>query len=455
MLTTDFLSLVKNTDVTIGDTPTRRDRVARFGLVSELGSILSALKKVILREDAGILAEHITKGELREELGDAFWYVGMCTNILCDGKDIFSECLDELESLHCGPSTESERVKQAGPQRIAEFEKVKTEFDMDKTLDNFQRAAFETRRTEGDELRDVCVAVLQQLAAQLVRCYMPESEKVKINTEVNEKSDKNIVIETAWHLAALATLNDLKLSEISKDLKVKTDFRGEGSPSVIRDGLFRKQESFPETFEIAFVPNPEDEQISEMFWLREDGYHLKLGASLKDNHSGGDGYRYHDAIHVAFAVHLGWSPNLRKFMNLKRKSDKKTDDNEDGGRAAILEEMIILHIHTYASKLKLYINEAKGNPPEKQLVESPFADPSVLTFEFIRGLHELTTSSEVFKSKEADWRHAISAGYEMYIRLQAAGGVLVANVKERTLSYRSLSDNEKLSTVGVPFPSGN
>jgi len=448
MRTKDFLSFVQHTDVTTGYIPARRDRIARFGLVSELGSILSALKKVILRAESGSLASHITKGELRAELGDALWYVGMCTNIFYNGEDIFSECLDDLKSMHCGVLADPERVEQVGSEKIRIFEKDKAVFDADKTLDNFQLAAFGTRRTEGDELRDVCVAVLQQLSAQLVRCYMPESEKKKINTEVKPKSDRNIIIETTWHLAALATLNDLKLSSILKALKTKTDFRGGLSQSVRRDEAFREQESFPERFEIAFVPSAKSNDVSEMFWLREDGYHLKLGASLKDNHSDGDGYRYHDAIHVAFAVHLGWSPNLRKFMNLKRKSDERTDDNEDGGRAAILEEMIILHIHTYASKLKSYINEAKGAPLQKQLAKSPFDDPSVLTFEFVRALHELSIGYEVHDSKEADWRNAICAGYEMYIRLQDAGGVLEANMKDRILKFRPLSDAERLSTVG-------
>lgn len=449
MLTTEFLLFVKNTDVTENDDATQRDRIARFGLVSELGSILSALKKVILRSDACSLSKNITKGELREELGDALWYVGMCTNVLYGGKDIFAECLDELESLHVGKSTEPERVLQVGSQKIAEFEVGKALFDTENTLDNFQRAAFGTRRTEGDDLRDVCVAVLQQLTAQLVRCYMPESEKDRINTEVKEKSDKNILIETAWHLTALATLNDLKLSEILDHLKAKTDFRGELSETVVRDKNFRKQERFPEVFEIAFVPNLEDQSVSEMFWLREDGYHLKLGASLQDNHRDGDGYRYHDAIHVAFAVHLGWSPNLRKFMNLKRRSNKEIDDIEDGGRAAILEEMIILQVHTYASKLKSYINEAKGKPSSQQFAKSPFDDPNVLTFEFIRNLHQLSKGYEVFHSKEADWRKAICDGYGMYIRLQEAGGVLKANMRERTLTYRPLSEDEKLNTVGA------
>jgi len=448
MLTTEFLSFVKDTDVTENDDAFQRDRIARFGLVSELGSILSALKKVILRSDAGPLSKHITKGELREELGDALWYVGMCTNAFYGGKDIFAECLDELESLHTGTSAEPERVLQVGREKIAEFEVGKALFNSESTFDNFQRAAFATRRTEGDDLRDVCVAVLQQLSAQLVRCYMPESEKDKINTEVKEKSDKNILIETTWHLTALATLNNLKLSEILEDLKAKTDFRGDLSETVVRDKNFRKQERFPEVFEIAFVPDMKDQSVSEMFWLREDGYHLKLGASLQDNHREGDGYRYHDAIHVAFAVHLGWSPNLRKFMNLKRRSDKDTDENEDGGRAAILEEMIILQVHTYASKLKSYINEAKGKPSNQQLVKSPFDDPNVLTFEFIRNLHQLSKGYEVFHSKEADWRNAICDGYEMYIRLQEAGGVLKANMRERTLTYHPLSEDEKLNTIG-------
>lgn len=448
MLTKEFLLFVRDTDVTKNDDLVGRDRVARFGLVSELGSILSALKKVILRSDAGPLAKHITKGELREELGDAFWYVGMCANIFHDGQDLFSECLDELEGLHTGPSAEIERVEQVGAEKISEFKKDKEIFDAEKTLDNFQRAAFWTRRTEKDDLRDVCVAVLQQLTAQLVRCYMPESEKDKINRDVKEKSDKNIIIETAWHLAALATLNELKLSEILNTLKTKTEFRGGISDKVIRDTCFHKQERFPDVFEIAFVPSAKNELVSEMYWLREDGYHSKLGASLQDNHPDKDGYRYHDAIHVAFAVHLGWSPNLRKFMNLKRKSNKATDDNEDGGRAAILEEMIILQVHTYASKLKLYINEAEGNDPNQQLEKSPFEEPNVLTFEFIRALHQLSKGYEVFESKEADWRNAICAGYEMYILLQEAGGVLIANTKRRTLEYRPLSGEEIFSTAG-------
>ena len=36
----------------------------------------------------------------------------------------------------------------------------------------------------------------------------------------------------------------------------------------------------------------------------------------------------------------------------------------------------------------------------------------------------------------------------MYIKLQAAGGVLVANTKQRTLEFRPLSEGERDSTVG-------
>lgn len=452
MISGDFLSLVQDTDVTSGEDKIRRERVARFGLVSEVGSILSALKKVILRQNSSTLASQITKGELREELGDALWYVGMCANVLRDGQDIFSECLDEIQSLHVGKSADAARVEQLTDIQIEDFVKKKAEFDKQRSLDNFQKAAFCTARTDGDDLRDICIAVLQQLTAQLVRCYIPESETNEINTQVKEKNDLDVLTETAWHLAALATLNELKLSDIVETLQIKTGFRGESTRTKALDSRFPKQERFPDNFEIAFVPSPKDKLVSEMFWLRKDGYHTKLGASLQDNHSDNDGYRYHDAIHVAFAVHLGWSPNLRKFMGLKRKSDKKTDSDEDGGRAAILEEMIILQVHTYASKLKYYINEACGNPLKQLLEKSPFEEPNALTFEFIRDLHELSLGYEVDQSKEGDWKRAICSGYDMYVKLQKEGGVLIASTIDKTVNYRPLTEGEVLHTVGLGTP---
>src|SRR5581483_5016406 len=51
----------------------------------------------------------------------------------------------------------------------------------------------------------------------------------------------------------------------------------------------------------------------------------QLGDPLTDNTNHPDSYRYHDAIHFGFMTVLGWSPNTRSLMGLKRKSDPRVD----------------------------------------------------------------------------------------------------------------------------------
>src|SRR5262249_25024453 len=63
-----------------------------------------------------------------------------------------------------------------------------------------------------------------------------------------------------------------------------------------------------------------------------------VGDRLTDNKVERDDYRFHDVFHVAFAVHLGWSPVLRALFHLKRKSKPEIDENQDGARAILIEE---------------------------------------------------------------------------------------------------------------------
>ena len=44
------------------------------------------------------------------------------------------------------------------------------------------------------------------------------------------------------------------------------------------------------------------------------------------------GYRWHDALHLAHAACLDWSPVLRSLAGLKRRSDSLTGHFEDGGQ---------------------------------------------------------------------------------------------------------------------------
>lgn len=77
------------------------------------------------------------------------------------------------------------------------------------------------------------------------------------------------------------------------------------------------------------------------------GYELgaHLGATLTDNSYEQDGERFHDAIHIAFATYVGWSPVLRSLLRVKRRSLQDVDEIEDGARALALEESVIAFLN--------------------------------------------------------------------------------------------------------------
>ena len=126
-------------------------------------------------------------------------------------------------------------------------------------------------------------------------------------------------------------------------------------------------------------------------------------------------------------------------MGLKRRSVKAIDEVEDGGRAKILEEAVILEIHRRAEELEGYFSEA-GQP----IQGSPYNCPGSLNFEFLRSLHELCSGHEVYKNPKQDWESAIRTGYDCYHKLRAAsGGVIAVDMIERTLAYRRMpADNQ-------------
>lgn len=65
-----------------------------------------------------------------------------------------------------------------------------------------------------------------------------------------------------------------------------------------------------------------------------------IGDLVNDNADEEDGYRFHDAVHLAFMAVVGWSPVMRALLGLKRKYNDEVDRNQDGARARDLEEAL-------------------------------------------------------------------------------------------------------------------
>jgi len=348
MRVTDLYEFVKNSDISLEKhSPDERLRIARYGLFSEIGSVIAALKKADLLDPnlPDALNNSLIRGELKEEIGDALWYAVMLAQVYSlknddpRAEDIFTADLRKLMIKLKGTRYQNRRVQQRlGKARVVKFlSKAGTYLKDEPTLDGYQDAAAVTARTSKNELREVCVAVLQQLTAQLAREMLPEVEHA-LNHEVYPKDPINALGEIVWHLAAIATLYDIKLSDTVILARDKAKFRNiEGSTTDRHDMLFPIMEQFPTDLKFQF--RDINDGVSEVSWWNGKKWE-PMGNELEDNHVEEDAYRYHDVMHLAFIVFLGWSPVFRKFLGRKRKTDMYGFDEsvQDGGRAKVLQE---------------------------------------------------------------------------------------------------------------------
>ena len=427
-----FYDFVDASDVSKGMPWKDRERIALLGLVSEIGSVLSALKKDFLTPTTVSALppdRFVVRRELKEEIGDALWYVVMLANLYRDDPrhaDIFSADIAMLREQLKSKKHDDRRIQdKLTPEKVANFLSAAAKYQdkHQRSLDDYQETAFITARTTGIELRDVCTAVLQQLSAQLTRQLLPEVEVI-LNREVYPKDPLDALGEIVWHLSALAEVFELKLSEIVSLTADKAHFRNvAGLTDVRHDEDFPEQERLPRRFVVEFREvSPGKSLISR---LDNDTWE-PIGDTLTDNYSVNDGYRFHDVMHLAFIAFLGWSPVFRKFLKRKRSDDPDTgfiESDEDGGRPKVLEESLILQIHTYAERIKTFLDS------ESYTHHSVYNIDSALSFEFLRDLHEQTRGYEVYRNPKQDWENAIRYGYDMFETVrQNDGGVVTVDV---------------------------
>lgn len=154
---------------------------------------------------------------------------------------------------------------------------------------------------------------------------------------------------------------------------------------------------------------------------------VQLGDDLTDNAYDDDGYRFHDAMHLANVAHLGWSPVLRGFLRLKRKRDKKIDEVEDGARAKIVEELVLKLIHAEGVRLA-----PRDAPPPVRL----FPSESHVSFRFVKSLQPIVQNLEVSKNKHWEWRAAIMDGARIFHALSTEGqGTVTVDMEQRKLEF--------------------
>lgn len=432
MLVTDFQEFVDDSDQFKGEPKEKRIEIAIQGLMSEIGSVVSAVKKEALRE-GGALTSSVAKAELTEELGDVFWYAFAVARLDDVGNDM-NVLHSDIRGLANEIGRDNDRAQSIqqvlSPERAKEFLDAAEVYlnDTMPTFGEYQRLAWLTARTEGATLLTVCIAVMSQLGAQAMRHLLPPVEH-KLNVQLKDRPLRVILAEICWHIAAVASLYDLQLEDIVEGNVKKNRFRRpDGTPTPLHDSGRPEDEQLPRQFEVTI--RSIDNETSEMLWHNE-----RLGDELKDNAHEPDGYRFHDVMHLANAAHLGWSPVLRKMMGRKRDSNETLDDVEDGGRAAVVEEAIVKVIHAEAER-RARLRQPEIPADRREL----FPADEEIPFSLLKIVQRLALGHEVYRNKAWEWEKAIRSGYRLFqlLRENKEGRILV-DLNARTIKYEAAS----------------
>jgi hypothetical protein len=152
----------------------------------------------------------------------------------------------------------------------------------------------------------------------------------------------------------------------------------------------------------------------------------QLGDSLTDRSYIPDGFRHHDVLHAAVAAVTGWSPVLRGSFNVRRRSDTVVDHIEDGGRAVVAEEGIVLLGFHHRHDLQMV---------------------SPLMSDLAQGCLDTDTAID-----PEHWEQAFVIGHNVLDRITAAIGTYQAgDAVEKTAYIQADLDHQSLDFSLTPF----
>ncbi len=216
-----------------------------------------------------------------------------------------------------------------------------------------------------------------------------------------------------WYLSNAATKFGLTLNDIADTNLTKCRARWEyvarnqmetPLPRQAFDAAFPSEERLPRQA----VAELSTERLAGVERATMTFNGKPFGDPLTDNRYAGDGYRFHDVFHLAYAAVLGWSPLTRKLSDHKRKSDARIDEVEDGGRAIVIEEGIAAMVFSYAEQHNFLDGLER------------------VDYELLRTIKTMTSHLEVRRCSVGEWEDAIVQGFDVWREISGAGGGKVA-----------------------------
>lgn len=367
----------------------------RFGYFGEIGGLLSAVKKAGRDQLAATVSEMAA-----EELGDALWYlINVAATVGVEHNSIGERCIATLRK-RLGENEQS-------PIIPVTFRHIDSLIDIRREPSSMDRSI---------QLGDLAYAAGLMAQTSYTK-YMALS--------LPARSD-----HFGTHLAELALTCasfNLKLEEIAHANLEKIASRwpkGEFEYPPLFDQRYPLHEQFPREFAIEFIERGTEENGHVVQCLNG----VFIGDRLTDNSNEPDDYRFHDVFHLAYVAFLGWSPVLRSLLKRKRKSDPKTDENEDGARAMIIEEGIATWIFNHAKSQEFYINAKTGS----------------LDYGVLKQIQNMVEGYEVARCRLWQWERAILTGFEVFRELQIhRRGTVTVNMEQHTLTFEPFKQNEQ------------
>lgn len=221
----------------------------------------------------------------------------------------------------------------------------------------------------------------------------------------------------AMHAAKLA-FSEVARGNLRKARGAFLEPQAEDLAGLDFDSDFGIEEQLPRNFKIRV-----NQRGSGKSYLQWKG--VFIGDPLTDNIADHDGYRFHDVFHFSYAAILHWSPVMRALIRHKRKSNPRYDEEQDSGRAIVVEEGVSAWIFSRAKELNFFENQEK------------------VSLGLLKTIGEFVAGYEVEKCPLKLWERAILDGYAVFRQLKAnQGGWIIGNREQRTITYMPL-ESEK------------
>ena len=351
------------------------------GLYGEVGGIMSTAKKHV-REKSAYPGFRLAA---EEEFGDTLWYLAaICRRMQVPLEEIFTEAANHGNFKNVGAASD---IATGVLAYIAI--PVAPSISLDATLVRLGQAAAALLGNKPERADLVAFA----------RAYLD-----------------------AIHAAKLA-FSDVARGNLRKARGAFLEPQAVDLVGLDFDNTFGIEEQLPREFKIRV-----NQRGSGKSYLQWNG--VFIGDPLTDNIADRDGYRFHDVFHFSYVAVLHWSPVIRALIKHKRKSNPSYDEEQDSGRAIVVEEGLAAWIFSKAKELNFFENQEK------------------VSLGILKTISEFVSGYEVEKCPLKLWEKAILEGYAVFRQLKAnQGGWIVGNRELRTITYMPLESENEYSPI--------